>query len=130
MTNQPASSASDDFSYEHRPRRAGAPWAGGLILIVVGGFLLLQNLNINLPFLHNWWALFILIPAIGAYSNAWNEWRATGVLNVHARGSLIGAFFLTALSLALLFGLTSSLFWPVMLILGGLSLLGNTLIKN
>jgi hypothetical protein len=39
-------------------------WIGGAVLIGLGIIFLLQNfMNISLA---NWWALFIMIPAIGA----------------------------------------------------------------
>lgn len=127
MTNQ--SSSSDDYCFERRARRAGAPWAGGLILIVIGGILLLQNLNIAIPYLQNWWALFILIPAAGSFGNAYSAFRYAGVLDARGRGALIGGFFLTALAFGLLFGISFSYFLPVMLILGGVTLLINTMLK-
>jgi uncharacterized membrane protein len=57
----------------HRQRHAGRPygWIGGAILILLGGVFLLQNLNI--PFLANWWALFILLPAFRGFSRRLGE---------------------------------------------------------
>jgi hypothetical protein len=106
-----------------RRRRAGRPygWIGGAILILLGVALLLQNLNI--PFLENWWALFILIPAFGAFAAAWESYRNHGQLTRAGAGSLVGGGLLTILALALLLNLTSDLFWPLLLIVGGLVLL-------
>ncbi len=47
-------------------------WSGswfGFALIAVGVLFLVQNyLGYEL---HNWWALFVLIPAVGFFSSAW-----------------------------------------------------------
>lgn len=119
----------EDWRTEHRERHAGAPWAGGLILIVIGAILLLRNLDINIPYLKNWWALFILIPAAGSFGNAWSAYRYAGALDSRARGALLGGFFMTILAGALLFGINWAFFWPVMLILGGIAVLVNNLLK-
>lgn len=138
MTNQPyttpptdrdSSEPPEDWRVERRARRSGAPWAAGLILIVVGGLMLLRNLNVNIPYLENWWALFILIPAAGMFGNAWSAFRYAGMADSRARSSLIGGIFMTVLAGALLFGINWSFFWPVMLILGGLAVLANNLMK-
>jgi hypothetical protein len=43
-------------------------WLPGMILILLGGIFLAQNYFGAT--LHNWWALFILIPAIGTLTTA------------------------------------------------------------
>ena len=58
---------------ERRTRRHGGGWAGGAILIGLGILLLLQNFG-NYQF-DNWWAFFIMIPALGAFSNAWAAYQ-------------------------------------------------------
>ena len=109
-------------------RRESAPWLGGAILILIGVILLLQNVNILT--LTNWWALFILIPALSSFANGWTEYRQASALNAHASRSLIGAIFLMVLSFAFLFGINTAYFWPVILILGGLSLLASNLLPK
>jgi protein-S-isoprenylcysteine O-methyltransferase Ste14 len=110
-------------------RRNGAPWVLGLILIIVGGALLLQNLNFNLPFLRNWWALFILIPAVPMLINAWEEYQDAQAFTRRARGLLTGGLFLTVLAFAFLFGISSPFFWPGMLILAGVAVLLNGFVR-
>ena len=51
-----------------RRGRYGSRWIGGAVLIALGIILLLSSLGSF--YLENWWALFILIPAIGAFGNA------------------------------------------------------------
>jgi hypothetical protein len=104
-------------------RRAGRPygWIGGAILILLGVVFLLQNLNI--PFLANWWALFILIPAFGAFAAAWESYRNNRRLTRGGIGSLVAGGLFTILALAFLLNLNVGLFWPLLLIVGGLVLL-------
>jgi hypothetical protein len=108
----------------HWQRHAGRPygWMGGTILILLGLVFLLQNMRI--PFLTNWWALFILIPAFWAYVAAWNLYQGNHQLTRGVAGSLTLGILLTLFALAFLFNLAVGLFWPVLLIVGGLVLLG------
>jgi hypothetical protein len=130
MTDQQPMNSSNDYRYERRMRHTAAPWAGGIVLIMIGGILLLQNMNFAIPYLKNWWALFILIPAAGSLANAYSAYRYAGRLDARARGALIGGFFLTALAFALIFGISSALIWPAILILVGLSMLVNTKFRD
>ena len=112
---------------ERRAWRGGsAGWIGGIILILIGVVFLLQNLT-GLT-LANWWALFILIPAFGAFTNAWNNYRFNGRLTSAGRGSLIGGFVLTLVAAAFLFNLDFGNLWPILIILVGLAILANALL--
>jgi cation transport ATPase len=101
-------------------------WIGGAILILLGVTFLLQNLG--LPYLPNWWALFILIPAFWAYVAAWNIYQDHSRLTRGGAGSLTVGILLTILALVFLLNLDVGLFWPVLLIVGGLVLLGTALL--
>ena len=111
-------------------RRAGRSyaWIGGAILILLGVVFLLQNMGI--PFLANWWALFILIPAFWAFVAAWDSYRDNGRLTRGGAGSLAGGTLLTILALVFLLNLNVGLFWPVLLIVGGLVLLVTALLPE
>ena len=106
-----------------RQRHAGrhSGWIGGTILILLGVVFLLQNLGIR--FLVNWWAFFILIPALWAYVAAWEIFQENGRLTRGGISSLTVGVLLTLLSLLFLSNLAVGLFWPVLLIVGGLVLL-------
>lgn len=114
-----------------RTRRAGftgGGWIGGAVLIIIGLVFLLNNTtNFNLE---NWWALFILIPAFGAFASAWNNYQASGRLTSAIRGPFIGGLVLLFVSLTFLFGLDFGLLWPIFLILGGIALLVNVTISG
>jgi hypothetical protein len=101
-------------------------WIGGAILILLGVVFLLQNMGI--PFLANWWALFILIPAFWAFVAAWDSYQDNGRLTRGGAGSLAGGTLLTILALVFLLNLNVGLFWPVLLIVGGLVLLVTALL--
>jgi hypothetical protein len=104
-------------------RQPGRPygWIGGAILILLGVTFLLQNMG--LPFLTNWWALFILIPAFWAYVAAWDIYQDNSRLTRGGVGSLTVGILLTLLALVFLLNVDVGLFWPVLLIAGGLVLL-------
>lgn len=103
-----------------RPSRQ-ASWVGGAVLIVLGAVFLLQNFD--LIRLHNWWALFILIPALVNFATAYNLYRRDGRLSGPARGALTGGVILTFVAGVFLFSIDWGMVWPLVLILIGLSLL-------
>ena len=113
-----------ESSNDHRLARSGG-WVGGAILIALGVLLLAQNMMGF--YLHNWWALFILIPAAGAFGRALTQYRsAGGRLTGQARGSFLGGVILTMIAATFLFGLSWTILGPALLILVGASLLINS----
>jgi uncharacterized membrane protein YhaH (DUF805 family) len=111
--------------YYHRER---TNWIVGAVFILVGVVFLLQNVT---DFrLNNWWALFILIPAVGAFSNASRAYKNAGNrLNAYARGSLIGGLTMIFMMIVFLFSLDLGLLWPVGLVVVGISMLLSSLVK-
>jgi hypothetical protein len=104
--------------------RERGSWLGGLIVIAIGVAFLLRNFGwVEWPLFENWWALFILIPALASLGNAWRSYGADGRLNGEVIGSLIGGLLLLMIALVFLLQLDWGAIWPVFLILGGLSLL-------
>ena len=106
---------------ERRARHgsSGTPWVGGVILILLGVILLLQNFT---QFhLNNWWALFILLPAFGSFATAWNR---------RVRGALISGGVLLLVTAAFLFNLNWGLVLPILLIVWGVTLLLNSLLSD
>ena len=104
-------------------RHGGRPygWLGGAFLILLGVIILLQNMGIR--FLANWWALFILLPAFWAFVGAWNIYQENGRITQGVASPLTIGILLTILALSFLLNLEFGLFWPVLLIVGGLVLL-------
>jgi len=106
----------------------GYGWTGGALLILLGVIFLLRNFGLVYPF--NWWALFILIPAFGAFGAAWTSYSQTGRLGAPARGALIGGTVLTLIAAAFLFNLNWGLALPVLLILAGIAIVVNLMLPN
>ncbi len=101
-------------------------WIG--LAFIAGGAIVLLNQSGLLSFELNWWAFFILIPAVSSFSSAYNRYRATNNLFDMSvmMPALIGLFMI-----GLMFNLLSgngwnfnwSLFWPLILILIGLGMI-------
>ena len=112
------------------PSRGGA-WTVGVILIVLGGMFLVNNTGtFNIP-LRNWWALFILIPAIGAFDTALRTYRKAGnQLTAPARSSLLMGTVLTFVTIMFLFDISWTFFGPILIILVGIAILFNYSFKS
>ncbi len=112
----------------HAGRHTG--WFAGVLLILLGVILLMEQLHI--PFLTNWWALFILIPAFWSFIAAWDAFKDAGRLTRRAGGPLAAGILLTLLALIFLFNLNLAVgyFWPALLLFGGLVLLGTALLPE
>ena len=109
----------------------GRAWIGGLILVLLGVVFLLQNMGIYILAFNNWWALFILIPAVSSFDAAFQAYRrADNVLDTPARNSLLVGLFLSFLAGIFLFNLNLNLFGPVMIILAGLGILSNAILPK
>ncbi len=101
-------------------------WIG--LAFIGGGALVLLNQTGLLSIQFNWWALFILLPAIGSLNGAYNRYRATN--NLFDMGvmmpALIGLFML-GLMVNLLSGngwdFNWNLFWPAIMIIIGLGMI-------
>lgn len=106
------------------PSRGGS-WVAGIILIVLGGAFLMQNMGTYKFPISNWWALFILIPAVGAFDTAFRAYRHEGAFTATARSSLLVGIVLTLVTLAFLFNIGWTYFGPALIILVGLGILMN-----
>ena len=102
------------------PRASG--WVAGAVLIAVGAVVLLRNLGV-IQTTFNWWALFILFPALAAFVSAWNAYREDGGLSRRSRGSAVGGLFILAVALIFLLDLDWGDVWPIFIILAGLAAL-------
>jgi hypothetical protein len=111
-----------------RQWRGNNGWIGGGILILLGVIFLLQNAGIF--FVQNWWAVFILIPALGSLWTAYTLYRNTGeVGSPPFLGSLVIGTLLLLLALGLLFGIDAGFFLPVAMILGGIAVLASGILN-
>jgi hypothetical protein len=98
-----------------------APWMGGLVLILLGAIFLLRNWE--LAIITNWWAVFLLIPAIGALINGIGTWVEAGRYTSAASSALVGGLIMLVVAVAFLFTLDWSRIWPIFLLIIGLAAL-------
>ena len=102
--------------------RADHGWIPGVVLIGLG-LLFLANNVFGVELVHNWWALFILIPAAANLNRAWERYRRDGRWSAAARGSLTGGLLIATVAFIFLLDLNWAIFWPVLLIILGFSIL-------
>lgn len=96
---------------------------GGLVLIAVGvAFLFAQYSSVSL---HNWWAVFILIPVVGTWGSAMNSIQRNGGITREAIRSFMGGLFPLFVALIFLFNWDWGRVWPGFLILAGLNALAS-----
>ena len=118
------------YDYVHRdPAAYGEATAlGSVFLLVLGVIFLLQN--VRGFYLNNWWALFILIPAVGSFADAWNRYRQDGRLSKRVRGALVSGCVFLLITATFLYNWNWGLVLPVLLIIWGLTLLVNSLLPD
>ena len=101
---------------------------GGLIMIAVGVvFLVMQYSDIRFD---NWWALFILIPALLAWSKAASLWKAAGRMNQGVISTLAGSLIPLFIASIFLFNWDWGRIWPGFIILAGINALAGSWDKN
>jgi hypothetical protein len=111
-----------------RRDRGGGIWVGGA-LIVLG--LVVMARNLGYAIIGNWWALLILLPGVAALANAYTSYRnAEYRLTRSVRGSLMVGLILVFIAASLLFDLRWGNLWPMLLIMGGITVLLNTLLPS
>src|SRR5512140_2769316 len=129
----PAANQAADLSWRE-PRRAqraerraarfgprGGAWAGGALLVLLGVVFLLQNMGAVV--IGNWWALFVLLPAVGAFGAAWQSVGLDGQVSGRVIGSLVSGVILTLLTVLLFWGIDLTFIGPILLILLGIGVL-------
>jgi hypothetical protein len=115
-------SMSDPERVPVAPRRdsSGPLWAGAA-LVLLGLAFLAQNVGL-LPRTGNWWALFILIPAVALLGRAWQQYGAGGA-SERAAGPLTGGLVLLVVAVIFLLDLDWGRAWPALPIVIGLGML-------
>ncbi len=107
-----------------RPQKPA--WIVGGVLIVVGIVFLIRPFT-GLVF-DNWWALFILIPAIGSLVTSYQMYQRNGRRFTNAsRGPLVGGVLLLGVTAVFLFNLDWGVVWPAFVIILGLGILFSAL---
>jgi hypothetical protein len=123
MGGNGSASESEGSRLNSAPNSApNSAWIGGAVLILIGLYFLMGNL-FGFGYVANWWAFFILIPAVYSLSRAWTSYRRHGRLTDRGQGNLIGGLLMLAVALIFLFGLSFGNWWPVFLIIAGVGAL-------
>jgi hypothetical protein len=109
-------------------RGGGLGWLAGLLLIGLGALFLLQNEGFLTQF-SNWWALFLLLPAIGTLSAALGAYRRNGGhWTAEVTGPFLGGLLFLGLTTVFLLELNYTWLWSLFLIAAGLLLMATTLL--
>ena len=101
---------------------------GGIIVLVIGIFFLLQRLG--LPVFKNWWAVFFLIPAISSLGNSITDIQEKRGLHTALVSNLLGVLFPTFIACMFLFELDWAIYWPVVVILAGFSMFFSGFVRD
>ena len=108
----------------------GVSWLIGFFFIAIGTLFLLANAGI-IPAFANWWALFMLLPAVGVLSAALGAYRRNGGhWTPEVAGLLVGGLLFVGLTAVFLFGLDYGLLVPLFLIAAGLLLLAGPVLSR
>ena len=112
-----------DESEEHRRhhRKEAPQWIAGGVLLMIGVLLMVSNVT-GAPF-DNWWALFIMIPALGSLYIALRNYNEAGAMTEAVSKPLTGGLILLVVSLMFLFSANWGSLWPLLLIIAGGGLL-------
>jgi len=116
---------------ERTERRSphNASWFVGIILILLGIIFILQNMDIQL--FENWWALFILIPAVGCFASAWNVFQDhEKQFTASVVSAIFFGFIFTLVSIVFLLNLSWNGLWPIILIMVGINIFIGSFLKK
>jgi hypothetical protein len=115
MSDTPPSDRHDGPTAEGGAPARRPAWIAGAVLILVGAVFIVRNVaGLSMG---NWWALFILIPAIGSLWTAGAMFmRNDRHFTAASRGPLVGGLVLLVVTAVLLFELDWGRVWPVFLI--------------
>lgn len=107
-------------------RRGSAAW-GGIALIVLGSYFFLMSADV-VSGNFNWWAIFILMPALSMLYGAWQLFRNSGgQLTYAVRNTLIPGLVTLLVAVMFLFNLDWSIYWPLFIVVPALGVLLNGL---
>lgn len=108
---------------DRRPTHGVYTWTSAMVLILLGVIFLLHNAGV-LALAGNWWAVFILIPAVTTLATAWMQYQAGGRrLTPAVGGALVASAVLATVAVIFLLNLAWGTVWPVFLVIAGLAAL-------
>jgi len=107
-------------------QRSGRAWIFGAVLTLAGVIILMQNTGFIGQNNGNWGALFLMIPALIMFANAYNDVKANGSMSKKARSGMIFGVILTMITAMLVFNLDERIYGPIILICAGLGIFLNS----
>jgi hypothetical protein len=112
----------DPFHFEFSWHDSSS-WSWGVVLILLGGIFLLNNMGYHILSIKNWWAIFLLAPGLSMLANSFKYFRARNRFSRGARTRGLLGLILTGFAVSLLFGIDMVVIGPALLIGFGLYLL-------
>jgi len=112
--------------YRVRHPNRGIFW--GIVLIMLGIIFVLQQVA-GMSF-DNWWALFILVPAFSSFAVAMRLYQTHNRVNNAVVSALFSGLIVLTVTLLFLFNLDWGIYWPLFILLPGLSMLVNGLLRT
>ena len=113
-------------SKEERKRENS--WMMGISIVLVGATFLLEQAGIL--HLTNWWAIFLVVPAVSSFINVFRRFRQEGRVTHKVTAPIISGLASLVLAFFFLFDLDIGKLWPVFVILAGISILLSYLFRN
>ena len=107
-----------DQNSSPNPARHTTSWIGGIVLILIGVAFLFNQTGVFQ--INNWWAFFILIPAIGSFIIAYSTFQKDGKLGRKGLDAIIAGLFLVVLTTLFVFSLDIGNLWPLFVIFLGI----------
>jgi len=117
----------DASAANSRRRSRAGEIATGVIVILIGLVFLADNFGIDLLFFgwQNWWALFILVGAAPPAARAFDRYRQVGTIDAQVAHAMVSALAIATVALIFLLDASFALWWPIFLVIGGLSMLAS-----
>lgn len=108
--------------HRHQPHSAWGGIAAGVVVVALGVFFLLYEFGVRIPFMakHQWWAIFILIGAIGPLVQAIAYYRSRGKVDGGVLHALTTAAAILTVGFIFLFEARWDHWWPLFVIYAGL----------
>lgn len=105
---------------ENKSTKDNGSIIGGLVLIALGVIFFSQNFGV-MQF-QNWWALFILAPAVVVFWQAYQAYLEAGHrVTQKVWGLAAGGLVPSVIGLIFLFNLNFGTLWPLILIAAGIA---------
>ncbi len=112
----------DPFHFEFSWHDSSS-WSWGVVLILLGGIFLLNNMGYDFISIDNWWAIFILAPGLSMMASSFKYFRAKNRFSRGARTRGLLGLILSAFAVSLLFGIDMLYIGPALLVGFGIYLL-------